>query len=115
MKRIFTLITFMAVAQLCYSQAYTYQRDTTKPKNCFDEYYESFMTRGALPVPDGEHEVVYSIRTDTSCFCGEAKVTVKDGLIVPYALVKKQDGTYEETKKKLNGNYILKPARVITA
>jgi outer membrane protein OmpA-like peptidoglycan-associated protein len=74
------------------------------PKNCYEEYYKAFIERGTLPVPDGEQNVVYSLRTDTGCYCGQGKVTVKNGKIEPYFLVKKADGTFEEAKRELHVN-----------
>ena len=71
-------------------------------KNCYDEYRQSFIARGADPVADGEHNVVYSVRDGKVCACGEGKVTVLNGKIVPSLLVKKVDGTYEPAKKKLH-------------
>jgi outer membrane protein OmpA-like peptidoglycan-associated protein len=53
-------------------------------------------------VPDGEHNVVFSARKDRECFCGEGKIAVKDGFIIPSLLVKKSDGTYEPAKKTLH-------------
>jgi outer membrane protein OmpA-like peptidoglycan-associated protein len=102
MKRVLFIVALIAMANIANGQSGTYQKDAKGTKNCFDEYYESFMSRGAEVVPDGEHEVVFSIRTDTSCFCGEGKITVKDGAIVPSFMVKKTDGTYEAARKSLH-------------
>jgi outer membrane protein OmpA-like peptidoglycan-associated protein len=79
---------------------------TLKPhkKNCYDEYHQSFTARGADTVPDGEQNVVYSVRDGKVCACGEGKVTVKDGKILPSLLVKKVDGTYEPSKKTLHSH-----------
>jgi len=73
-------------------------------KNCYDEYRQTFIARGADPVPDGEHNVVFSVRDGKVCGCGEGKVTVKDGKIIPPLLVKKVDGTYEHSKKMLHAH-----------
>ncbi|MEO8146466.1 MAG: OmpA family protein [Bacteroidia bacterium] len=102
MKRILLATIFISFFNAAFGQTATYQRDTNVAKNCFDEYYEAFITRGALPVPDGEHNVVFSLRTDTSCTCAEGKLTVKDGKIIPMALIKKVDGTYEPAKRSLH-------------
>src|SRR5205085_12472511 len=47
------------------------------------------------------HNIIISLRKDTSCVCSEGKVNVKQGKIVPPVMVKKADGTYEPSKKKL--------------
>jgi outer membrane protein OmpA-like peptidoglycan-associated protein len=73
-------------------------------KNCYDEYHQTFIARGADPVPDGEQNVVFSVRDGKVCACGEGKVTVKDGKILPSLLVKKVDGTYEPSKKLLHSH-----------
>lgn len=96
---LFTLLTILFVTS-ANAQDHTYIVDTTK--DCFDQYYKAFEERGALPVPDGEHEVVYSARKDTTCFCGEGKVIVKGGVITPQMQVKKTDSTYEDVKKVLH-------------
>jgi len=101
MKKYFLLLAIIALVNSVIAQQGLYQKEAPKPKNCFDEYYESFIKRGAIPVTDGEHNVVLSLRSDTSCVCSEGKVTVKGGKIVPPVMVKKVDGTYEPSKRKL--------------
>ena len=73
-------------------------------KNCFDEWRQTFIARGAEPVSDGEQRVVYSVRDGKVCACGEGKVNVVKGKIVPEFWVKKVDGTYEPAKKVLHGH-----------
>ncbi|MFI5218231.1 MAG: OmpA family protein [Bacteroidia bacterium] len=104
MKQVLTILAIIAIVNSVNGQQGLYKRDTTKAKNCFEEYYESFTERGALPVTDGEHRVVYSARKDSICYCGEGKITVKDGNIIPGLLIKKIDGTYEPARKTLHLN-----------
>jgi len=94
------VITFLMAT--IFSQSFGQGPTAQHKKNCYDEYRQSFISRGADPVPDGEHNVVYSVRDGKVCSCGEGKVTVKDGKIVPSLMVKKVDGTYEPAKKKLH-------------
>jgi outer membrane protein OmpA-like peptidoglycan-associated protein len=101
MKRILPAIFLLYFLNNSFGQDHTYRPKIDSTKNCFDEYYHEFSTRGALPVPDGEHNVVFSLRTDTGCICVEGKLSVNDGKIVPYAMIKRADGTYSEAKTKL--------------
>jgi outer membrane protein OmpA-like peptidoglycan-associated protein len=104
MKLYLPILVVIAFAYSANGQQHTYNKDTAKVKNCFDEYYEAFVTRGARPVPDGEQNVVFSARKNDTCFCGEGKVFLRDGKILPSVLVKKTDGTYEPAKKVLHPN-----------
>lgn len=87
---------------LTFSFAVKAQDSNVPKKTCFEEYYEAFTRRGAYPVPDGEHNVVYSARKDGECYCGEAKMNVKNGDLAPSIQIKKQDGSYEPAKKVLH-------------
>ncbi len=102
MKKYIVALALMAFVISANAQQYKMKRDTSQAKNCYEQYYEAFITRGALDVPDGEHNVVVSLRTDTGCFCGQGKITVKDGRIIPSLLVKKEDGTYEPARRQLH-------------
>ncbi len=101
MKKYFLLLTTVALFNSVTAQQGLYQKENPKPKNCFEEYYDAFIKRGAIPPVDGEHNVVFSLRRDSTCVCTEGKASIKNGKIVPPILVKKVDGTYEPTKKKL--------------
>jgi len=70
MRHILFISAFILLINTANGQSGTYQ-DTSKTKNCYDDYYEAFSTRGAIPVADGEHNVVFTLRTDTSCVCVE--------------------------------------------
>lgn len=100
MKRILLGTILVSFFNNSFGQQQTYE-PKTNPKNCFDEYYEEFSTRGALPVPDGEHNVVFSLRTDTGCACVEGKISVNDGKIIPLAMIKRTNGAYSDAKRKL--------------
>jgi outer membrane protein OmpA-like peptidoglycan-associated protein len=102
MKKYLLLLPLLTFIIATHAQEGIYVRDTTLPRNCFDDYYEEFTTRGSLPVPDGEHNVVFSARKEKECTCGEGKIVVKYGNIIPGLLVKKSDGTYQPAKKTLH-------------
>ncbi len=101
MKKYFLFVGALIFVYTSNAQQGLYKNGKAKEKNCFTEYYDAFVTRGALPVKDGEHNIIISLRTDTSCVCSEGKVNVKGGKIVAPVMVKKTDGTYEPSKKKL--------------
>jgi outer membrane protein OmpA-like peptidoglycan-associated protein len=104
MKKSLLFIASLLVFGSSYSQMQpAIQLENLKPaKNCFENYYNAFALRGANPVPDGEQNVVLSLRQNDSCTCVEGKVTVKNGLIVPNVLVKKVDGSYEPARRTLD-------------
>jgi outer membrane protein OmpA-like peptidoglycan-associated protein len=93
------LLLFLLSSVICSAQ-----NVMKAPKNCYEEYYKAFIERGALPVPDGEQNVVISLRTDTGCHCVLGKVTVAGGKLVPSVMVKKVDGTFEPAKRELHVN-----------
>lgn len=103
MKKNVLLISFLLIFASAYSQTQpAIQLENIKPgKNCFEDYYNAFATRGALPVPDGEHNVVISLRQNDSCICVEAKVSVQGGSIVPNVMVKMADGSYDPARRTL--------------
>lgn len=104
MKNILLIALSLTVFNAINAQSGESQKNYKTPKNCFEEYYNSFSTRGAIPVKDGEHQIVISIRKDGNCECIEGKVNVIGGKIKGPVMVKKEDGSYEPTKKKLNPN-----------
>jgi outer membrane protein OmpA-like peptidoglycan-associated protein len=100
MKKCLLLVAILIFIDSAYAQQGMYEKGF-KSKNCFDEYYHSFIERGATSVTDGEHNIVISLRKDTSCICVEGKISTKHGEIIPPLMVKREDGTYEQSKKKL--------------
>src|SRR4029078_100572 len=104
MKKLTTLVLIIAFSHSNIQKSSAQGTIQPHKKNCYDEYRQSFIARGAEVVPDGEQNVVYSIRNRCVCACGEGKVTVKDGKILPSLLVKKVDGTYEPAKKSLHSS-----------
>ncbi len=104
MKKNVLLISFLLIFASAYSQTQpAIDMENIKPgKNCFEDYYNAFATRGANMVPDGEQNIVISMRQNDSCICVEGKVTVKDGNIIPQVLVKKADGSYDPARRTLD-------------
>jgi len=81
--------------------------NTAKPAaaNCYEEWYSMFKQRGALPVANGTHDVVISIRNGNYSECFMGKVTVLDGKIAGRPQVQKVDGTYEDWGKDVSHKY----------
>lgn len=63
-------------------------------QGCYLDYYISFHERGALEVPDGEHETVLVVINQGKSECYMAKANVKDGKLVAPVSIQKSDGTY---------------------
>ena len=84
--------------------------------NCYEEYYEVFLERGAAPVPDGVHEAVVSIRSNSKCDCYMAKVEVKDNQIVKTLGLIQVDGKIKNLGVKLSEKYNdpVNPAKLYT-
>jgi outer membrane protein OmpA-like peptidoglycan-associated protein len=106
MKRYFTLPVIMLCMVQMNVQRLSAQVTIRNPNRitCYQEYHDAFEERGATTVTDGEQRVVVSLRKDTSCICGEGKVMVEGGRIIPLLQIKKIDGTYEPAKKKLHSS-----------
>jgi outer membrane protein OmpA-like peptidoglycan-associated protein len=102
MRTISTLFLFAACIFVSAQQSTAQVTMPPHKKNCYDEWRQTFIARGADPVTDGEQNVVYSLRDGKVCACGEGKVTVENGKIIPSFMVKKVDGTYEPAKKLLH-------------
>lgn len=74
-------------------------------KDCHQEWFSLFKTRGAKTVPDGTNDVIISIRNGNYSECFMGKVDVKDGQLVGKLQIQKIDGTYGEFDKKVNTTY----------
>jgi len=108
MKTIFTiLICFLSLAVVAQGAAKT--TTTPAPKkaaNCYDQWYSLFKERGAVPIADGTHEVIISLRNEydyAECFLG--KIDVKDRKIIGELQIQKMDGSYEVFDKKVGALY----------
>jgi len=73
--------------------------------NCYEEYAKVFKERGANPIPDGVHEVVFTIREGTKADCYMGKVEVKNNQIIQTLGVILEDGTVKKMGMKLNPKY----------
>jgi len=90
MKKAFILLSLIV------SSIVNINGQTTTKENCYNDYYTVFRDRGAKDVPDGNNEVVVTIRKDGECVCLMGKITVKDGKPVNDLMLLKEDATYEK-------------------
>jgi len=73
--------------------------------NCYEDYLKVFTDRGASPIPDGTHEVVFTIREGNKADCYMGKVEVKNNQIVNTLGVILEDGSIKKMGVKLNARY----------
>jgi hypothetical protein len=78
---------------------------TNAQTGCYTEYKNLFTERGASAIPDGEQEVVITIRDEGKSDCYLGKVVVKDNQITSVVGLKLEDGTYKPLEMKLNKTY----------
>lgn len=97
MKKIFLILIFIVCARNIQAQE--------KSTNCYTEYYTVFRDRGANVVPDGQNDVVVSIRKDGVCTCVLGKITVKGGKPINDLILDREDGTYEKFSFTPNSSY----------
>jgi hypothetical protein len=76
-----------------------------KASDCYSEWNAIFHERGARPIPNGNHDVVISIRNGSYAECFMGKVNVLDGRIAGRPQVQKIDGTYEDWGKEVSQKY----------
>jgi hypothetical protein len=103
MKLIFTLliglVSIGAVAQA--SQA----KSPASSGDCFRDWYTLFKERGALPVADGTHDVIITVRNGNFSDCYMGRITVTGNKLSSKLLVQKVDGTYEEYGKSVSKSF----------
>ncbi|MFL5763508.1 MAG: hypothetical protein ACJ77K_06145 [Bacteroidia bacterium] len=95
MKKIFTLLTLVAV-----SYTINAQEKKADDNNCYAKWAQKFEDRGADDVPDGSYsDVIITVRSGADAECYSGKCDVKDGKVIAMYL-KMEDGSYELIKKK---------------
>lgn len=85
--------------------------DTTasvSTKNCYNQWYEAFSSRGAKPVTDGTQEVIITFKSGEIVHCYMGKVEVLGGKIKPPLYVQTENGDYKtfaSMGKKLDAEF----------
>ncbi|EAZ79422.2 hypothetical protein [Algoriphagus machipongonensis] len=80
-------------------------------EGCYEDYYIAFHERGADPIPDGEHEVVFVVLNQGKSDCFMGKATVKDGKVALPVYIQKDDEAYvpaERMFKSLDMEWVAK-------
>ena len=104
MKSILTiLISLLSVG--AFAQGQSKAPAAGKVSDCYSEWNAIFHERGAKSIPNGNHDVVISIRDGNYSECFMGKVTVLDGRIAGRPQVQKVDGTYEDWGKEVSQKY----------
>jgi hypothetical protein len=76
-------------------------------QNCYDAYLKLFKERKTLPLLDGEHDVVVTVRDlkDGFCYSRIGKISILKDQISSALLLKDSKGQYVNPKKVLHDNY----------
>jgi hypothetical protein len=78
--------------------------NTVEEPNCYLKWIKKFEERGADDVADGTYtDVIITFRSGNSGQCFNGKVEVKGNIVIAF-YIKREDGTYEQIKKKLKYN-----------
>ncbi len=99
MKNLFQLLLVTSI--LVFGSAI----NTNAQSNCYEEYVKVFTDRGASQVPDGTHEVVFTVREGNKADCYMGKVEVKNNQIINTLGVILEDGSLKKMGVKLNAKY----------
>lgn len=78
--------------------------NTVEEPNCYLKWIKKFEERGADDVADGTYtDVIITFRSGSNGQCFNGKVEVKGSTVIAY-YIKREDGSYEQVKKKLKYN-----------
>ena len=99
MKNLFLLLLVTPILFFCSTN------NVFAQSNCYDDYFKVFNERGANAVPDGIHEVVFTIRDGNKADCYMGKVEVKNNRIVNTLGVMLEDGSLKKMGFQLNAKY----------
>jgi hypothetical protein len=100
MKKIILLAVLMYAVTSIQAQAPAPVTTVEEP-NCYLKWIKKFEERGADDVADGSYtDVIITFRTGTTGQCFNGKVDVKTNMVVAF-YIKREDGSYEEVKKKM--------------
>ena len=99
MKKIATTLTlFIALAVNAGAQT---TKNSDDEANCYLKWAQKFEIRGADDVADGIYtDVIITFRNGSDAKCFNGKCEVKEGKVIAM-YIKKEDGDYEQVKKKL--------------
>jgi len=65
-------------------------------KDCYQEWYDTFRTRGAKAVPDGMQQVVIALKNAESCHCFMGQIDVAGGKMKAPLFFQQENGEYHQ-------------------
>jgi hypothetical protein len=87
-----------------FSTAHTFAQtapNTVEEPNCYLKWIKKFEERGADDVADGSYtDVIITFRVGNGAECFNGKVDVKANIVTAF-YIKREDGSYEQVKKKM--------------
>jgi hypothetical protein len=106
MKSILAIfLSLVSIGVIAQGQSKAPSTSSGKASDCYSEWNTLFHERGAKPIPNGNHDVVISIRDGNYSECFMGKVNVLDNRIAGRPQVQKIDGTYEDWGKEVSSKY----------
>ncbi|MFI5151193.1 MAG: hypothetical protein ACHQRM_15790 [Bacteroidia bacterium] len=102
MKKLIYVCAFF----ISYGITHTYAQapTTVEEPNCYLKWIKKFEERGGEDVADGSYtDVIITFRTGSNATCYNGKVEVKGQSILAF-YIKRDDGSYEQVKKKMKFN-----------
>ena len=68
--------------------------DTVVKKDCYQQWYDAFRTRGAKTVPDGMQQVVIALKNADGCHCFMGQIEVAGGKMKAPLYFQQENGEY---------------------
>ncbi|HEV7230711.1 MAG TPA: hypothetical protein VGO45_05245 [Bacteroidia bacterium] len=103
MKKLILLTGFL----FCFSTIQMFAQapaTTVEEPNCYLKWLKKFEERGADDVANGTYtDVIITFRSGSNGQCFNGKVDVKDNNVTAF-YIRREDGSYEEVKKKMKLN-----------
>ena len=70
--------------------------DTVVKKDCYQQWYDAFKTRGAKAVPDGMQQVVIALKGPDGCHCFMGQIEVAGGKMKSPLYYQQENGDYRQ-------------------
>lgn len=77
-------------------------------KDCYEEWFDAFRTRGGKAVPDGMQQVVIALKNEDVCHCFMGQIEVVGGKMKPPLFFQQENGEYRQVStvgKKLEAAF----------
>src|SRR5688500_10596068 len=63
-------------------------------KDCYEEWFDAFRTRGGKTVPDGMQQVVIALKNEDACHCFMGQIEVVGGKMKAPLFFQQENGEY---------------------